>query len=168
MLNKIFLGVFALAIIGLAILSFLSYNQLQSIGFAPANIVENFNSYHGIHWIYLWIASIVLLVFANVIMWTNRKAFALWLTFVFFAVSILVNMWWLSNLLFNYKKQNGLWEGGFNASIIGAAFFIIIAGIGVFFNQFLTFRLRDKMFNKAEAAKPQETDLPQNEPENDV
>lgn len=156
MLNKIFLAVYALTFIGLVALTFLAYSQLQSIGFAPATIAENFKSYSGFHWTYLWIASIVLLIFANVIIWTSRKAWALWLTFIFFGVSILANMWWLNSQLFSYKKQNGLWEGGFDLSLIGASFFIIIAGIGIFFDQFITFRLRDKMFSKSEVVVTKE------------
>lgn len=162
MLNKIFLAFFVLALIGLAALTFLANSQLQSIGFAPATVVENFNSYFGFHWTYFWITSVVLLIFANVIMWTTRKAWPLWLTFVFFSVSMLSSMWWLSSQLFSYKKQNGLWQGGFDLNLIGAAFFIIIAGIGIFFNQFITLRLRDKMFSNNENAKPTEQSSEQN------
>ncbi|NJM53053.1 MAG: hypothetical protein HC846_06450 [Blastocatellia bacterium] len=85
---------------------------------------------------------------ANIILWTNRKSWALWLTFGYFAVFILLDMWWLGDSLVAFKKQNNLWSGGFQVGGIFAALLVVVVGIGVFFNQFLVLRLHDKMFNK--------------------
>ncbi len=150
MLNKIFLGLLAVAILMMAALSFLTNSQLTSIGFPPPQIVETFRSYENLHWLAMWISSLVLLVLANVIMWTNRKSWALWLTFVFFAAFIMVNTWWLTENLSAYQTSNKLDTGGMlSKNGVFGAVFVVATGIGIFFNQFIVFRLRDKMFGQS-------------------
>lgn len=148
MFTKIYFALFAVAVLVICFFTFLSYTQLQSFGFPPPQIVENFDYYDGLMKTILWISSLVLLVLANVILWTSRKSWALWLTFGYFAVFILLNMWWLGDALVAFKKQNNLWNGSFQAGGIFAAIMVVVVGIGVFFNQFLVLRLNDKMFNK--------------------
>lgn len=148
MINKIFLAVIAIAAIVMAVLTFLTYSQLQSNGFAPDRIVQNFEYYDTIHKTALWISSLTLLVLANIILWTYRKSWALWSTFAFFAVFILLNMWWFGDSLVDYKKTNNLLNGSFNIGGIIGAVFVVVVGIGIFFNQFLVLRMRDKMFDK--------------------
>jgi hypothetical protein len=52
------------------------------------------------------------------------------------------------SVLCQLNSANALDQGGFNASGLGAAFFVVLAGIGFFFNHFLVFKLRDKMFGQ--------------------
>jgi hypothetical protein len=150
MLSKIYLALFAVAVLVILTVTFLTYTQLQSIGFPPPQIVENFSFYDSLLKTILWISSVILLILANVILWTNRTSWALWLTFGYFAVFILLNMWWLGDSLHFYKKQQGLSEGSFQLGGIFAALMVVIVGIGVFFNQFIVYRLHDKMFNKTQ------------------
>ena len=148
MFTKIYLALFATAFLVILTVTFLAYSQLQSIGFPSPQIVENFEYYDVLFKTILWISSLALLVLANVILWTNRKSWALWLTFGYFAVFILLNMWWLGDSLAFYKKQNNLSSGSFQIGGIFAAMLVVVVGIGVFFNQFIVFRLHEKMFNK--------------------
>lgn len=150
MLNKIFLILLAVAVLFMAALSYLTNSQLSSIGFPPPQIVETFKSYENLHWLSLWISSLILLVLANVIMWTNRKSWALWITFVYFAVFIMVNTWWLTENLSAYQIANKLDTAGLlGKNGVFGAIFCIVGGIGIYFNQFIVFRLHDKMFNKS-------------------
>lgn len=149
MLNKIFLILFAVAILFMATLSFLTNSQLSSIGFPPPQIVDTFKSYENLHWLSLWISSLILLVLSNVIMWTYRKSWALWLTFLFYAVFIMVNTWWLTESLKAYQIKEHLDTAGLlSKNGIFGAIFCIVGGVGIFFNQYIVLRLRDKMFNK--------------------
>lgn len=148
MFTKIYLALLGISLLVISTITFLCYSQLQSIGFAPTQIAENFESYDGFYKTALWISSIALLILANVILWTSRRSWALWVTFAYFAAFILLDMWWLGDLLLSYKKQNNLWNGSFQFGGIFAAMMVVVIGIGVFFNQFIVFRLHDKMFNK--------------------
>lgn len=148
MFTKIYLALFTVALLVIATVTFLAYSQLQSIGFPPPQIVERFEGYDSIYKTFLWISSVVLLVLGNVILWTNRKSWALWVTFAYFAVFILLNLWWLGDSLVAYQKQNNIGNGSFQAGGIFAAFLVVIVGIGVFFNQFILLRINDKMYNK--------------------
>lgn len=164
MLNKIFLILFAVAILFMAVLSFLTNWQLSSIGFPPPQIVDTFKSYESLHWLSLWISSLILLVLSNVIMWTNRKSWALWLTFSFFAVFIMVNTWWLTESLKAYQiKENLDTAGLLSKNGIFGAIFCIVGGVGIFFDQFLVLRLRDKMFGKPEETVEQLKKVDENE-----
>lgn len=162
MFTKIYLALLGISLLVILTLTFLCYSQLQSIGFAPTQIVENFESYDGFYKTVLWISSIALLILANIILWTSQRSWALWITFVYFAAFILLDMWWLGDLLFSYKKQNNLLSGSFQFGGFFAALLVVIVGIGVFFNQFIVLRLHDKMFNKT----PEETEIVVAQPEN--
>ncbi len=149
MINKIFLALFGVEILTMATLTLLANSQLKSHGFAPAQIVQNFSYYENWHWLTLWISSIILLILANVILWTSRKSWALWLTFLFFVGFILVNTWWLTENVANYQKDNYLDTAGLlSKNGIFGVILGVAAGIGIFFNQFIVLRLRDKMFEK--------------------
>ena len=146
MFNKIFLALFAVAIIGMGILTYVANSWLDRTGFAPTVIVNTFDYWNTLYWSSLWISSLVLLILANVVLWTYRKSWAIWLTFIFFAGFLMVNTWWLSDAILGYKKANNLWDGSFSISGIFGAFLVLIVGIGIFFNQFLVLRLSQKMF----------------------
>jgi hypothetical protein len=162
MFTKIYLALLGISILVILTITFLCYSQLQSMGFAPTQIVEYFESYDGFYKTALWISSIALLILGNVILWMSKKSWALWVTFVYFAAFILLDMWWLGDLLVAYKKQNNLLSGSFQFGGIFAALMVVIVGIGIFFNQFIVLRLHEKMFNKP----VEETEIVPTETEN--
>ncbi len=94
---------------------------------------------------FLWISSIVLLVLANVVLWTTRNAWAMWATFLYFAFFILFQTLMLDKSFFSYKQQNGLTDRAFSLTIFSGVVFSFLAAVIVFFNQFLIKRMRDKM-----------------------
>lgn len=148
MLNKIYLALLLIAILVMSVLTFLCYSQLQSIGFAPTQIVQNFDYYDSLHKSILWISSLALLILANIILWTNRKSWALWTSFAYFVVFILLNTWWLSESVGAYKKLNNLPESGIIITGLFGALLCVVIGIGIFFNQFIAIKMRDKIFDK--------------------
>jgi uncharacterized membrane protein len=145
MWTKIFLILFAVAVAAMLVLTYLSHAQLQSIGFAPRDIAAGFLSYAGTYWTALWIFSLALLILANVVLWLNRRAWALWLAFLFFSAFVLIRTWWLNEIYVTYTKDNNLpAESLFGYGILGVLL-CIAAAVGIFFNQFLVLRMRDRV-----------------------
>jgi hypothetical protein len=153
MWTKIFLILLAVSFLAMSVLTYLSYAQLQSIGFAPRAIAESFLAYGGFYWTGLWISALALLILANVVLWFNRRAWALWATFLFFSLFVLVRTWWLNEVYVSYTKQNNLpAETLFGFGIIGVLM-CIVAAVGIFFNQFLISRMRDRVHGDDIAAQ---------------
>jgi hypothetical protein len=146
MLNKIFLVVLFVAFLVMSGLTYFCYDSLTHIGFSPRQIVENFNGFRATYFTSLWITSGILLIFANIILWSSRRAWTLWSSFIFFAIFLLVQTFWLGNKLQTYLAAEFPSETSLGLGGIAGAFACIIAAIGVFFNQFIVIRLRDKMF----------------------
>ena len=153
MWNKIYLLGLAVAILAMGVLTYLSFSWLQSVT-RPADVVATYESYANLYWTILCISSLILLVLANVLLWTSRKAWALWLTFAFFAGFLLLQTWWLHGLFLAYQKANNLTETTFSLLGLGAAFLCVIVAVGIFFDQFLVMRLRDKIRGTEKTLEP--------------
>jgi F0F1-type ATP synthase assembly protein I len=161
MWNKIFLGLFAVALVVMCAMTFWCYNWLGSID-KPETVAANFANSQSLYWTILWISSAVLMIVANVLLWTKKSAWALWATFGFFAVFIILQTWWLNELFAGYAAKNNLAAGFVGMGIVGIILCIITA-VGVFFNQFIVFRMRDKMFANASAASAENPVIVENE-----
>ena len=144
MWNKIYLGCLAISALVLGILMYLSFDWLQSIG-SPAIVVEKYNHYSNLSWVFLWISTLILMVVGNVILWKMRKSWALWTTFLYFVFFIVLQTFWLERSFFHFKQEK-LGSDGFLFSPFFGIALIILAAIIVFFDQFLVKRLNDKMF----------------------
>jgi hypothetical protein len=158
MLNKIFLAVLLISLLVMAALSYISSTSLNSVGFSPQQIVETFNGYNSMTWSALWITSGLLLILANVVLWSSRKAWSLWATFIFFSIFLLIQTIFIGDKLNSYIATNLNAQSGINFTGILGAFTCVFVAIGVFFNQFLVIRMRDKMFNAGKTAELIETE----------
>jgi uncharacterized membrane protein len=143
MWNKIYFGLLSVAFATMLVMTFWCYNWLGSID-KPETVAANFLNSQSVYWTTLWILSAVLMIVANVLLWTKRSAWALWATFVFFAAFIVMQTWWLGERFNDFSKANNM-PTTFAMGIVGIVLCIITA-VGVFFNQFIVFRMRDKMF----------------------
>jgi hypothetical protein len=76
------------------------------------------------------------------------------MTFAFFAGFLLLQTWWLHGQFLTYQKANNLTETTFSLLGLGAAFLCVTVAVGIFFDQFLVLRMRDKIRG---ADKPLET-----------
>lgn len=161
MWNKIYLIVLAAAILIIAVLTYLSFDWLGSVT-NPKDVIENYEKYANLSWVFLWISTLVLLVLGNVVLWMTRKSWALWATFLYFAVFIVLQKFWLEQSFFQYKQAHNLTQSGFLLSPIFAVLFILLLGVIVFFNQFIVRRLQDKTFPQAQSAEQ----LPEESPAN--
>jgi hypothetical protein len=149
MLTKIFTVLLTVSILVMAFLTFYSWSWLGSIG-APASAVTGYEYHAGISWPILWLTATVLLVLANAILWVSGRAWALWVTLIYFQIFVLLRAFWLDPALLAFKNNVGLAEETFTIRPIMAAFLTIIAAAIVFFDQFLVLRLREKTYPKAQ------------------
>ncbi len=161
MWNKIYTAVLGISFVLLAVLTYYSYSWLQSPT-KPTDVVGNFDYYSNLGWMFLWVSSILLLVLANAVLWTTRSAWAMWTTFLYFALFMLIQTVWLDQSVFSYKQINGIGNQKF---AVGAFYGIILCGLAaaiVFFNQFIVKRMRDKMFAQSQPVAANQTEINQN------
>ena len=149
MLNKIYFTVLGVAILVMCFFTFYANSWLGSIG-NPKDALEGYYYYAGLGSTFLWISSAVLLILANVILWTTQRGWATWTTLTFFAIFVILRAFWLEKARYNFQNSDTL----FFTPIVGVIL-IIVAGAIIFFNQFLNLRLHEKMY----PPKPTDDDL---------
>jgi hypothetical protein len=112
----------------------------------------------------LWISTALLLILGNVILWKTRRAWALWATFIYFAVFVIVQKFWLAQTLFHYRQENRLTDDFLSLSPFLAVTFIVLMVIVVFFDQYIVKRMHDKMYatERAGEALPGEIPIDEN------
>ncbi len=155
MLTKIYLVLLSVAVILMVALTYLSYGWLQSIG-DPQNAIQNYQFYSGISWSVLWVCFLALVIVANVLLWKTRKAWALWASLLFFLTFIITQTFWLENAFFNFVKENTAAESKYFVTPFLGITISIVATIGIFFDQFILVRMRDKMLEKDGILTPSE------------
>ncbi len=163
MLSKIYLGLLAVSFAVMAFFTYYSLSWLQSIG-QPAAAVEGYEYHANLACIFLAISGVILLMLANGVLWATQRAWAMWTTFVFIAVFVIVEYFWLGEVFFRYKKTNGIFDGSFSLGPVMGAILVVIAGVVVFVNQFGSVRLYRKMYPAAEV-KPDPVSKTQPDPE---
>lgn len=156
MWNKIYLAVLALAFVVMCFFTFYANSWLGSIG-NPKDALAGYHHYAGWSSTILVVSSLILLIIANVILWTTRRAWAIWITFVYFTIFVVLRTFWLEKSRYNFENSDSL----FFTPIVGVIL-IIAGGAAVFFNQFLNLRLSERMY----PSKTAETDLQSAEEEN--
>ncbi len=150
MWNKIYLILLAVAVLGIAVLTYISADWLNSVG-DPKIAVENYNYFSNISWSFLLISSLVLLLVGNALLFKTRKAWALWATFVYFSVFIILHSFWLGEKYVQFKLSKGLSDSTISFGAFIGVLFVALAAILVFFNQYLVKRMQTKMFPQIES-----------------
>lgn len=157
MISKIYFGLIAASTAIMAFYTFYANSWLQSIG-SPSAAIDGFSYHFGSSYIFLWFSALVLLVTANIVLWFTDRAWAIWVTLLYFIVFILCRVW-LLNSVNEYQRSNSLPISdphGFSTFIL---FGICIVGlIFAFCDQFAVVRLRRTMYAQPDRAK--DTDEP--------
>ena len=154
MWTKIYLVSLALCIVVVGIPSYNAASWLGSIG-SPVAAIEGFEHSAKWAWPLLWVTSAGLLILASALLWTTKKAWALWATFSYFAVFLFINSLWLTPSARRFADDKGI---AVNAALIGpflAAVLILLAFAIVFLDQFIILRTREKTIG--EPPSPLET-----------
>lgn len=155
MLNKIYLVAFVVLLLPMAFLTYYAGSWLHSIG-SPKSIAEAYFYYSGLGWAVLWLSFIVLLIFGNVILWKSRKAWAIWLSFLYFAIFIFIRYWWLEGDYLDFARRNALTDSNFSTGPLVAAILVVGIGMLIFFDQFIVLRLAEKMHPTGESPKEEQ------------
>jgi hypothetical protein len=144
MWNKIYLAVLIIAVVIMSFFTFYSHSWLGSIG-DPKDALSGYEFYAGLGSTFLWISTAVLLILANILLWNSLRSWAMWTSFAYFAIFIILRFFWLETSAFNFQKANKFTESSFFFTpFVGVLFLIIVAAI-VFFNQFMNLRLNERM-----------------------
>jgi hypothetical protein len=141
MFSKIYLAALATSIAVMAFFTYYSWSWLQSIG-QPAAAVAGYEYHSNLAWVTLWIMSVLLLLLGNAVLWTTRSAWAMWLTFIFFAAFIVIKYFWLGREFMRFSETLSAFSA---APIIGAGLIILMAAI-VFLDKFMVVRLLAKTY----------------------
>ncbi|HMT09666.1 MAG TPA: hypothetical protein PKA82_16830 [Pyrinomonadaceae bacterium] len=143
MLSKVYLGLLAASVATMAFFTYYAFSWLQSIG-SPNAAFEGYTYNAGAAFKFLIGSWVVLVVAATAIAWT-KKPWALWTSFLYFAVFGLAYYFWLDRSAFHFKQTAGLTDASYNfASILGVVL-IIVAGIVTFCIHFMVSQLSKKM-----------------------
>lgn len=153
MLNKIYLAILSVSIGLMAFFTYYSWSWLQSIGL-PAAAVEGYTYTTKMAWTVLWLSTVALLVLGNAVLWVSRRAWAMWMTLLYFSVFIAIRYFWLHQAFFQFQTDNGLWDGGLLIAPLSASILIVVIGAVVFFDQFVVVRLHRKMYPPIVAEEP--------------
>ena len=141
MWSKIYLAVLGAAVLAMCFFTFYAKSWLASIG-DPKLTIEGYDYYAGLSSTFLSITFLVLLILANIIFWNTRRGWALWLSFGYFALFVLLRSFWLEKSRYAFQYPDSVF---FTPALAGAGL-VIAAGALVFFNQLLGLRLHEKMF----------------------
>lgn len=145
MWNKIYFAAIGLSIAVMGFFSFYEWSWLQSKG-NPADAIAGFEYHAGLSWLFLCISSVILLLLANAVIWANQKAWAIWATFVYFAVFVVIGYFWLGEAAFHFKKEKGMFDGSFSMGPFFAVILVGLSAVIAFFDQFLLVRLHRKTY----------------------
>ncbi len=145
MLNKVYLAVLAIAVAVMAFFTFYAWSWLQSIGL-PQAAVAGFVYHSTCAATSLWIFVLLLLILANAVLWTTGRAWAMWVTFLFFALFALISNFWMNRMFIDYQQQHFGMDDGLSSGPFLGAIMIIIMGLFVFADQFLLVRVQQKMY----------------------
>ncbi|MCB1025757.1 MAG: hypothetical protein KDB79_15270 [Acidobacteria bacterium] len=156
MLTKLYLGFAVIAVAVMGTLTLISYNWLQSIG-DPAAVVENYKYYAGISWTALWLLFVALVVFSNIVFWKSGRSWTLWVSLLFFVIFIIAQTFWLDRAFFDFQKAANLTEKNLFLKPFLGGTVSILGAIGIFLDQFIVSRLREKL-NPKEEDEPAETE----------
>lgn len=157
MWTKIYLACLALALAVMAFFTVYSLSWLQSIG-DPRAAVAGFEYHASVSWPFLWISSIALLVIGNAVLWTTRRSWAMWISFLYIAIFIAVKFFWLDSAFLAFEMANSPSGSGRSFGPLIAPVMIVVIAAIVFFNQFFVVRMLEKMYPRqaGESAPPEE------------
>lgn len=158
MWSKIYLILLGLSIAVMTFFTYYSWSWLQSPG-NPADAVAGFEYHSNLAWMVLWLSAAALLMLGNSVLWVSGSAWAMWTTFLYFAVFVVVRSFWLNRSFLNFSSH----QTGIDTSVSGAplvaVILIVLAMIIVFFDKFLVVRLLAKTYperQKTESEPPAE------------
>ncbi len=115
MWTKIYIAALGLSIAISAFFNFYAWSWLQSKG-NPVDAIAGFEYHFGIAWMVIWITTLGLLILGNAVLWGTGRAWAMWVTFLYFALLMVLRFFWLGNGFLNFQKARGFSDDNFSAA----------------------------------------------------
>lgn len=143
MWNKLYLAAMAISIAAMAFFTFYSASWLRSIG-SPLAAIEGYTYNAGAAFTFLICSWIVLIVLATAIAWAE-KPWALWTSFLYFALFALAYYFWLDRAAFHFKQSAGLTDDKYNFTSLLGIILVVVAGFITFAIHFMVAQLKKKM-----------------------
>lgn len=147
---RIYFGVLAAAILAVGFFTYYSWSWLESIG-RPEDAVAGYQATSGLAWTLLCITSIVLLFMAAAVMWTRDRAWALWVTFAYFAVFLAIEGFYLDREYQHLLERSTGLDAKLWATPVINVLIIIGAAVVTIAFQYLIVTLKGKFYPKAPA-----------------
>jgi hypothetical protein len=145
MWSRIYLALLAGSTLVCGLFIYYACSWLNSIG-SPTAAAEGFAYHAGIASFLLFATSAGLLLVASAVMWQAERAWALWTTFVFFTVFVLLRYFWLEPSFVQFSADNGLGGRTFSFGPLMAVALVIVAGLITFADQFALIKLRQRAY----------------------
>jgi len=159
MLSKVYVGLLIASIALMAFFTYYSWSWLQSIGL-PATAIEGYEYHFFLAGTILWISSLILLLAGNAVLWVTKNGWALWVTFLYFAIFAVIRGFWLDRAFFHFAEDKDLFGASVSAAPFVAVIMIAIVAVVVFVDQFVVVRLHGQMYPTEIAEEPK----PESEP----
>lgn len=158
--HRIFIG---LALAGIFILFIFTILTKHSLGNDPdlKGNIKNFYDYNFYLTYGNYIVYFILLFVANIMFIQHRY----WDTFIWagiiFTSYTLIDWWWLSEIIFHYKKTNELWMGEFNLSPM-MGILIALLGLAIAIGNYLLLKriVKEKHISSIEEMEKQQKNIP--------
>lgn len=155
MWTRIYVGVFAAAVLVVGFFTYYSWGWIESIG-RPEDAIAGYQYASQAAWAMLCLCSIALLFVACGVMWAGARAWALWLTFAYFAVFVGINGFWLDHGYQRLLERAAGIDTNVWATPVISVLMIIGAAVALLAIQYMIVVLRKK-FDRA--ALPPAIDL---------
>ncbi len=159
MWRRIYVASLAISLSVMAFFSYYSWSWLQSIGQASA-AAAGYEYHAEIAWPLLWITTVVLILLGSAALWTTNRSWAMWVTFCYFAIMVVVRFFWLDQAYTQFQNMNNLTGNSFSLGPFLAVILIAVVAAIVFFSQFIVLRVRAKMeppvYEVSPASEPHE------------
>ena len=165
MWNKLYLAALLIFSLVAGFFAYYGWGWLQSIG-DPRIGFENY-AYHRSMGIYsMLISTVVLIVIGNVLLWTSRSGWGLWVADAYFIVFALVFLVLLNAAANTYCLDNNLCEDPARArGILLTVFGGLALSALVYGNQLLVLRLHQRMYRTKETTIEQKENSRDEDPE---
>lgn len=150
MLTKIYLAILAVAIAANSFFAIYAWSWLGSIG-KPAEALGGYEFHAGHGWTTLWVSTILLFMIANGVLWVSGRIWAMWTTFAFFAVAIVIGYFILDQAKFAFATANGLTDQRYSIDRFAAVLLIFVGAAIVYFDQFIVTTMKRKMSRENES-----------------
>lgn len=145
MWNKIYLAVVGISSALMTFFTYYSWSWLESVG-RPVDAVSGYEYHSGMACTVLAVSGVVLLALANGVLWATQRAWAIWATFAYVAVFLLIRYFWLGESYFRFSTDNGLTDSSYSFGPVFGVILIAVLALIVLANQFISVRLYQRLY----------------------